>query len=50
MKHPNPDRFLISKTGVKVYLKPEYHPILKETNLSNPDFLRKASELFDKRY
>jgi len=50
MKHPNPKRFLISKTGVKVYLKPEYHPILKETCLSNPDIVRKARELFDKRY
>lgn len=50
MKYPNSERFLYSKTGVKVYLKPEYHPVLKETNLSNSDIVRKASELFDKRY
>lgn len=38
--------FRLSKTGVKVYVKPEYHPALKGTDLLHPDFLRKAGELF----
>jgi len=46
MKCPNQERFLCSKTGIKVYLKPEYHPVLKGTSLSHPDFVRKARELF----
>jgi hypothetical protein len=40
--------FLCSKTGIKVYLKPEFNPILKGTNLLHPDFTRKAKELFSK--
>lgn len=40
--------FICSKTGVKVYLKPEFNPILKGTNLAHPDFIRKAKELFSK--
>ena len=43
------DRFQISKTGVKVYLRPAYHPALKGTFLSHPDFIRKSRELFSKR-
>lgn len=39
-------RFRLSKTGVKVYIRPEYHPALKRTNLLHPDFRRKAGELF----
>jgi hypothetical protein len=39
-------RFKVSKTGVRVYVKPEFHPALKGTDLSHPDFLRKAKELF----
>lgn len=46
----NSKRFLYSKTGVKVYLKPEYHPILEGTNLSHPDIVRKGEECFGKRY
>jgi hypothetical protein len=42
--------FRISKSGVRVYLKPEFHPILKETDLSHTDVVRKAKELFGKRY
>jgi hypothetical protein len=36
----------LSKTGVKVYVRPEYHPALKGTDLLHPDFQRKAAELF----
>ena len=50
MKSVNQERFLYSKTGVKVYLKPEYHPALKGTNLSHPDFVRKAKELFGDKH
>jgi hypothetical protein len=39
-------RFRLSKTGVKVYVRPEYHPALKGTDLLHPDFRRKAGELF----
>jgi len=42
----NNSLFLYSKTGVKVYLKPELSPILKGTSLFHPDFTRKAKELF----
>jgi len=49
MNSPNQEKFLYSKTGVKVYLKPAYHPALKGTNLSHPDFVRKAKELFGDR-
>ena len=50
MKCSNQERFLLSETGVKVYLRPEYHPALKGTNPSHPDFVRKAKELFGDRY
>jgi len=40
--------YIISKSGVKVYRKPEYHPLLKGTNLSHCDFLRKMKETFPK--
>lgn len=50
MKSLNQKRFLYSKTGVKVYLKLEYHPALKGTNLSHPDFVRKAKELFGDKH
>lgn len=50
MKYPNHKKFVHSKTGVKVYLKTEYHPILKETDLLHPDIARKTRELFDRRY
>jgi len=50
MRRSNPKRFSYSKTGVKVYLTPEYNPILKETNLSHPDIVRKAKECFGKEY
>lgn len=39
-------KFILSKTGVKVYVRPEYHPALKGTDLLHPDFRRKAGELF----
>jgi hypothetical protein len=38
--------FRLSKTGVRVYLRPEFHPFLKQTNILHPDFTRKAKELF----
>ena len=42
------EEFIITNSGVKVYRKPEYHPLLKGTDLSHPDFLRKVSETFPK--
>lgn len=45
MNSLNQEKFLYSKIGVKVYLKPEYHPALKGANLSHPDFVRKAKEI-----
>jgi len=50
MKSLNQKTFLYSKTGVKVYLEPEYHPALKGTNLSHPDLVRKAKELFGDKH
>lgn len=50
MKDHSQKRYLFSKSGVKVYLRPEYHPLLKRTNLFHPDFIRKARELYAKRY
>jgi len=50
MERPNQERFLYSKTGVKVYLKPEYHSALEGMNISHHDFVRKAKELFDDKY
>ena len=50
MKCSNQERFLLSETGVKVYLKLEYHPALKGANLSHPDIVRKARELFGNKH
>jgi len=50
MKPANQESFFFSKTGVKVYLKPEYHPALKGTDLFHPDFVRKAKELFGSKH
>jgi len=44
------ERFLRSKTRIEVYLKLEYHPALKGTNLTHPDIVRKARELFADKY
>jgi hypothetical protein len=46
MKTQENNIFRLSKTGVKVYLRPEYHPFLRGTDLSHPDFVRKSSEVF----
>ena len=35
-----------SDTGVVVYRRPEYHPLLKGTDLSHPDFQRKLPEAY----
>lgn len=37
---------ILSDSGVKVYVRLEYHPKLKGTDLRHPDFLRKLEELF----
>lgn len=50
MNYSDHKKYLCSKTGVKVYRKPDYHPSLKDTNLSHPDIVRKARELFGKRH
>jgi hypothetical protein len=50
MRYLSQEKFLCSETGVKVYLKPEYHPTLKGTDLSHPDFVRKARELFSDKH
>jgi len=44
----NVEKYLVTTSGVKVYRKPEYHPLLSGTDLSHPDFLRKLSERFPK--
>lgn len=40
--------YVKSKSGVVVYKDPCYHPLLATTNLYHNDFVRKASETFDK--
>jgi len=50
MKSQNQERFRLSETGIKVYVKPEYHPALMGTNLSHVDIVRKAGELFGRGY
>ncbi len=42
--------FVRSKVGVRVYLKPEFHPALKGIDLSHQDFKRKSREVFGKTY
>jgi hypothetical protein len=42
-------RFVFSNSKIKVYLKPQYNPILKAIDLQHPDISRKAKELFDRR-
>jgi len=48
---PNPqdiegEHYLRSDTGVVVYRRPEYHPLLRETNLAYPDLQRKLGEVY----
>jgi hypothetical protein len=38
--------FICSIGGVRVYLKPEFHPLLKGADLLHPDFVRKSKEVF----
>ena len=40
----NHDDFIVSETGVVVWKKPGFHPLLKRTDLNHPDFIRKAHE------
>ena len=40
------EHYLRSDTGVVVYRRPEYHPLLKGTDLSHPDFQRKLAECY----
>jgi len=42
------ETFVVSKSGVKVYKRIEYHPLLRGTNTTYPDIIRKAKETFDK--
>lgn len=42
------ETFRISKTGVKVYKRLKYHPLLKGTDTTHPDICRKAREVFDR--
>ncbi|MCJ7771044.1 hypothetical protein MUP37_05655, partial [Candidatus Bathyarchaeota archaeon] len=46
MKSQDSSRYRLSTTGVKVYVRPDYHPALNGTNLLHPDFVRKAQEVF----
>jgi hypothetical protein len=48
---PNPqdiegEHYLRSDTGVAVYSRAEYHPLLRDTDLAHPDFQRKVSEVY----
>jgi len=43
MKYQDQNKFRLSKTHVRVYLKPEYHPALKGTSLSHPDIIRSGN-------
>jgi hypothetical protein len=38
--------YLRSESGVVVYRDPEYHPLLRGTDLAHPDFRRKLSEVY----
>ena len=40
--------FVISASGVKVWTKPEAHPLLKSTDLRHPAFLDKLSETYSR--
>lgn len=40
------EKFIISKSDVRVYTRPEYHPFLKGTDLTHKDFLRKMKKVF----
>lgn len=46
----NDKEFVLSKKGVRVYLKPELHPALKGIDISHQDFRRKSREVFGKRH
>lgn len=46
MKSSKTREWVLSKSGVKVYRKPKYHPQLKDTDLAHPDFIRKSKEVF----
>lgn len=48
---PNPrdiegQHYLRSDTGVAVYRRPEYAPLLRDTDLTHPDFRRKLEEVY----
>ena len=40
------EHYLRSDTGVAVYRRPEYHPLLRDTNVKHPDFRRKLEEVY----
>jgi len=40
--------YVVTKSGVKVYKRIEYHPLLRETNTTHPDIVRKAKEVFER--
>ena len=40
--------YVVSASGVTVWKTPEEHPLLRHTDTTHPDFLRKASEAFDR--
>ena len=45
-QHIEGEHYLRSDTGVVVYRRAEYHPLLRDTELAHPDFQRKVSELY----
>ena len=45
-QHIEGEHYLRSDTGVVVYRRPEYHPLLRDTDLTHPDFRRKLEEIY----
>ena len=46
MKSSQTRKWILTKSGVKVYRNPNYHPSLKTTDTTQPDFKRKSKKYF----
>ncbi len=40
--------YIVSDSGIVVWKSPQWHPLLQHTNVSHPDFVRKATETFQR--
>jgi hypothetical protein len=45
-QHVEGEHYVRSESGVVVYRRPNYHPLLMGTDLSHPDFQRKLSDVY----